>query len=151
MHFPERGKTGWQCTCFDPTTPKSLRCIFPNLNGRLLSAGGLPKTNLIRPNHCVFLSRNSRHAQIRSRNPHKVLHSEAAKFLTASVLVMGQSKEFVAFPDDLAKTSTTPLARALKRRVNNCAILCLWRLIPLQAKRSIFRETRLATKTQHRK
>jgi len=84
------------------TDPKDPTLVFPNLNAAPFGGEDF-QTNLIMPEPTVFLSRQFPTCSIVRPTHTKGAAIEAAKFLTASGLFMGQSKEFFAFLSDLAE------------------------------------------------
>jgi hypothetical protein len=84
------------------TDPKDPTLVFPNLNAPPFGGEDF-QTNLIMPEPTVFLSRQFPTCSIVRPTHTKGAAMGAAKFLTASGLFMGQSKEFFAFLSDLAE------------------------------------------------
>jgi len=84
------------------TDPKDPTLVFPNLNAAPFGGEDF-QTNLIMPEPTVFLSRQFPTCSIVRPTHTKGAAIEATKFLTASGLFMGQSKEFFAFLSDLAE------------------------------------------------
>jgi hypothetical protein len=84
------------------TDPKDPTLVFPNLNAAPFGGEDF-QTNLIMPEPTIFLSRQFPTCSIVRPTRTKGAAMGAAKFLTASGLFMGQSKEFFAFLSDLAE------------------------------------------------
>jgi hypothetical protein len=84
------------------TDPKDPTLVFPNLNVPPLGGEDF-QTNLIMPEPTVFLSRTLPACSIVRPTNTKGAAMGALKFLTASNLFLGQSKEFFAYLTDLAE------------------------------------------------